>query len=263
MGMQVNGHGKRPYKWRGTGLGSEQIVLLLLGALAAGLVNGLTGFGTAITALPIWLYVLSPTAASTLAIICAMVAQLQTLPMIWPHIRWRLALPLVIPGIIGVPVGTLLLPLIEPKFFRLGVALFLIAYSGYVLVRRGETKPIHGGKIADGVVGFGGGVLGGLAGVPGVLPIVWTNFRGWSKELRRGVVQTFNLATVACAVATHALTGLLTRQVAFQAAVALPGSIAGVWLGAFAYRHLADHNYQRAVMLFLLASGVGLLCTSW
>jgi len=247
----------------GAGTGLEQIVLLLLGALAAGLVNGLTGFGTAITALPIWLYVLSPTAASTLAIICAMVAQLQTLPMIWPHIRWRLALPLVIPGIVGVPIGTLLLPLIEPKFFRLGVAVFLIAYSAYVLIRRGATSSVHGAKIADGVVGFGGGVLGGLAGVPGVLPIVWTDFRGWTKELRRGVVQTFNLATVACALAAHALTGLLTREVALQAAVALPGSIAGVWLGAFAYRRLADHNYQRAVMLFLLASGAVLLWTSW
>src|ERR1700691_4718539 len=157
-------------------MGSEQIVLILLGALAAGLVNGLTGFGTAITALPIWLYVLSPTAASTLAIICAMVAQLQTLPMIWPHIRWRLALPLVIPGIVGVPIGTLLLPLIEPRFFRLGGAVFLIVYSGWVWLRGGAHTSVHGGKIADGVVGFGGGVLGGLAGVPGVLPIVWTDF---------------------------------------------------------------------------------------
>src|SRR5580700_11328185 len=52
-------------------MGLEQIVLLLLGGLAAGLVNGLTGFGTAITALPIWLYVLSPRAASTLAITAA------------------------------------------------------------------------------------------------------------------------------------------------------------------------------------------------
>jgi uncharacterized protein len=244
-------------------MGLEQIVLLLLGALAAGLVNGLTGFGTAITALPIWLYVIPPTAASTLAIICAMASQLQTLPMIWRHIRWRLALPLVVPGIVGVPVGTLLLPLIEPKFFKLGVAGFLIAYSAYVLVRRDKVSAAHGGVITDAAVGFGGGVLGGLAGVPGVLPVVWTDFRGWSKEQRRGVVQTFNLATVASALAAHALTGLLTRQVALQAAIALPGSIAGVWLGAFAYRRLADHNYQRAVMLFLLASGVALLWTSW
>ena len=244
-------------------MGLEQIVLILLGALAAGLVNGLTGFGTAITALPIWLYVISPTAASTLAIICAMVSQLQTLPMIWRHIRWRLALPLVVPGIVGVPIGTFLLPLIEPRFFKLGVAGFLVAYSAYVLTRRGKFSSAHGGKAVDCVVGFGGGVLGGLAGVPGVLPTVWTDFRGWSKEQRRGVVQTFNLATVSCALAAHALTGLLTRQVALQAAIALPGTIAGVWLGAFAYRRLADHNYQRAVMLLLFSSGVALFWTSW
>jgi uncharacterized protein len=244
-------------------MGLEQAVLILLGALSAGLVNGLTGFGTAITALPIWLYVTSPVAASTLAIVCAMFAQLQTLPMIWPHIRWRLALPLVIPGIIGVPVGTLLLPLIERKVFKLGVAGFLIAYSAYVLMRRGKLTSAHGGAAVDGVVGFGGGVLGGLAGVPGVLPIVWTDFRGWSKEQRRGVVQSFNLATVLCALAAHALTGLLTREVALQAAIALPGTIAGVWLGAFAYKRLADHNYQRAVMLLLLVSGLLLLWTSW
>jgi len=243
-------------------MGLEQIVLILLGALAAGLVNGLTGFGTAITALPIWLYVIPPTAASTLAITCALFAQLQTLPMICRHIRWRLALPLVVPGVLGVPVGTLLLPLIEPKVFKLGVAVFLIAYSAYVLGRRGKVSSAHGGSAIDGLVGFGGGVLGGLAGVPGVLPIVWTDFRGWSKEQRRGVVQTFNLATASCALAAHALTGLLTREVAAVSAVALPGTIAGVWAGAFAYRRLASHNYQRVVMLLLFVLGVVLLGTS-
>jgi uncharacterized membrane protein YfcA len=136
-------------------MGLEQIVLILLGALAAGMVNGLTGFGTAITALPIWLYVIPPTAASTLAIICAMISQLQTLPMILRHIDWRLALPLVVPGIVGVPVGTLLLPLIEPKFFKLGVAGFLIAYSVYALVRRNNIS-WHAGGYHFGITAIAG-----------------------------------------------------------------------------------------------------------
>ena len=36
--------------------------LLLLGALAGGFVSGLAGFGTALMALGIWLYVLPPSA---------------------------------------------------------------------------------------------------------------------------------------------------------------------------------------------------------
>jgi hypothetical protein len=35
-------------------------VLLFVGALAGGFVSGLAGFGTALTALGIWLYVLPP-----------------------------------------------------------------------------------------------------------------------------------------------------------------------------------------------------------
>jgi hypothetical protein len=39
--------------------------LLLIGALAGGFVSGLTGFGTALMALGIWLYVLPPSMAVT------------------------------------------------------------------------------------------------------------------------------------------------------------------------------------------------------
>ncbi len=44
--------------------------------------------------------------------------------------------------------------------------------------------------------------------------------------------------------------------------MALPGTIAGVWIGAFMYRRLADRGYQRAVMVLLLLSGLALVWTS-
>lgn len=244
-------------------MGSEQIVLILAGALAGGIVNGLTGFGTAITALGIWVYAIPPSAAASLAIICSIVSQLQTLPMIWPAIRWRLVLPLVVPGLLGVPLGTLLLPHIDPRLFKLGLGIFLVVYPTYVLARRGQFKCAWGGKAADGAVGFGGGLLGGLTGLSGVFPVIWTDIRGWTKEERRGVVQSFNVAILTSALASHALAGMLTRQVALATAVALPATIGGAQLGAYIYRRLADGTYQRAVMVLLLGSGVMLIWTSW
>jgi uncharacterized protein len=243
-------------------MGPEQIVLILTGALAGGVVNGLTGFGTAITALGIWVYAIAPSDAASLAIICSIASQLQTLPMIWPAIRWRLVLPLLVPGLVGVPLGTLLLPHIDPRLFKLGLGGFLVAYSAYVLARRGQFSWAWGGKAADGVVGFGGGVLGGLTGLSGVLPVIWTDIRGWTKQARRGVVQSFNITVLSFALVSHALAGMLTRQVALATAVALPLTIGGAWLGAAIYRRLADGTYQRAVMLLLLVSGVMLIWTS-
>jgi uncharacterized protein len=241
------------------GLGLDQIILILVGALAGGLVNGLTGFGTALTALGIWLFALPPAVASTLVIISSVASQVQTLPMIWRTILWKRVVIFVAPGILGVPIGTWLLPHIDPRIFKIGVGLLLVAYSVYALARRAEIKTAWGGHFADGVVGFFGGILGGLAGVSGAMPVVWTDIRGWAKDQRRGVMQMFNTAILSFALVLHTVSGLLTRGVIVAAIIALPGTIAGAHAGAFVYRRLADHSYQRVIMLLLMFSGLILI----
>ena len=43
------------------------LAIVLVGALAGGFVNGLSGFGTGLTALPFWLQVLEPLLAAQIA----------------------------------------------------------------------------------------------------------------------------------------------------------------------------------------------------
>jgi uncharacterized protein len=244
-------------------MGLDAIVLVLLGALAGGFVNGLTGFGTGITAMGLWLYAISPPVAASLVIICSVVSQFQTLPMIWRAIEWPRVLPFVIPGLAGVPIGTRLLSQVDPRTFKIGVGLFLIAYATHVLARRMEAKSTWGGHAADGVVGFAGGVLGGLTGLSGVPPIVWTDIRGYTKEQRRSILQAFNISILTAALASHAYSGLLTAQVGLATMAALPGTIGGAWAGSRVYRRLGDRGFQQLVMVLLLVSGAALVWTSW
>src|SRR5213595_1728714 len=131
--------------------------LLLLGALAGGFVSGLAGFGTALMALGIWLYVLPPSLAVPLVLICSVSSQISTLPSMWKVLDFRLAGPFVAGGLVGKP----------------------MAFS-------------FGGKPADAAVGFAGGILGGLAGLSGPLPTLWASVRGWTRDQRRGMFQIFN-----------------------------------------------------------------------
>ena len=73
--------------------------ILLAGALAGGFVSGLAGFGTALMALGIWLYILPPAIAVPLVLICSVSSQISTLPSMWKLLDFKLALPFVAGGL--------------------------------------------------------------------------------------------------------------------------------------------------------------------
>src|ERR1700731_2437300 len=95
------------------------LVLLLLGALAGGFVSGLAGFGTALMALGIWLYVVPPSIAVPLVLICSILGQTSTMPSFWRSIDFRLVWPFLIGGLAGVPLGALLVAHADPHGFKL------------------------------------------------------------------------------------------------------------------------------------------------
>ena len=237
----------------------DPTILVLVGALAGGFVSGLTGFGTGLTALPFWLHAVAPALASPLVVVCSLVAQLQTLPAIWHAIDFRRALPFVAGGLLGVPAGTALLPHASVQDFKIGVGAILVVYCGFLLLSRVRLQLRWGGRIADALVGLGGGVLGGLAGLSGPLPTIWAGLRGWDKDARRGVFQAFNLAILAFALVTQAVAGLLNAELGRLVLIALPGTLGGAWLGRKVYNRLDTRGFDTLVLVLLMLSGLLML----
>ncbi|HEV3501607.1 MAG TPA: sulfite exporter TauE/SafE family protein [Bradyrhizobium sp.] len=238
------------------------LVLLFLGAFAGGFVSGLAGFGTALMALGIWLYVLPPSTAVPLVLICSIVAQTSTMPSFWRSIDFRLVWPFVIGGLAGVPMGIILIAHADPGVFKLSFGVLLLVFPAALYFNRAPVAVSFGGRVADAIVGFAGGILGGLAGLSGPLPILWASVRGWGKDERRGVFQTFNWTILTASLCLQAGTGLVTREVLWFALLALPATIFGAWLGARTYHALSDRNFRDVVLGLLFLSGVGLVWSS-
>src|SRR4029078_1643847 len=104
------------------------LTTLMGGALAGGFVSGLAGFGTAMMALGIWLYVLPPALTVPLVLICSVSAQSSTLPANWRLLDFKLAWPFVAGGLAGMPLGTLLVSRADPQIFKLSVGVMLLAF---------------------------------------------------------------------------------------------------------------------------------------
>jgi uncharacterized membrane protein YfcA len=236
--------------------------ILLAGALAGGFVSGLSGFGTAMMALAIWLYIVPPAIAVPLVLICSVSSQISTLPSIWRVIDFKLATPFVAGGLVGMPIGALLVARADPQHFKLSVGVMLLVFPAALYFIRKPMAFRFGGRLADAGVGFTGGILGGLAGLSGPLPTLWASIRGWTKDQRRGVFQVFNGSVLGAALILQIASGFVKLDVLWLAMLALPGTLIGARLGMRTYHALNDRNFYDIVLGLLFLSGVGMVWSS-
>jgi uncharacterized membrane protein YfcA len=100
----------------------NQLLVLAVGAAVGGLVQGISGFAFAMVAMAIWVWGVDPQLAAVMAVFGGVTGQIISairvrrgwhLPLLWPFL---------LGSAIGIPLGTRLLPLLDPNRFKLVLA---------------------------------------------------------------------------------------------------------------------------------------------
>lgn len=239
----------------------DLVTFLLLGALAGGFINGLSGTGTALFALGFYLVVLDPVTAVAIVSLMSVLAGFQGLWVVRAAIfdNPKRLLRFVIPGVIGVPLGVWLLAGLDATFLRYGVASFLIVYGAYFTFRASLPAFERPTPVLDSCVGGLGGVLGGASGMSGALPSMWMSLRPWTKFETRAVLQPFNMTMLLTTV------GLLFFQGAYDADavraifITVPTGLIAAQLGIMVFKRLSNTGFRRLLIGLNLAMGLGIL----
>src|ERR1700704_900473 len=134
--------------------------LFLIGAFIGGFASGIAGFAMGFVVSGIWLHIITPIQTTTLIVGYGLWTQGYGVWMLRHALSWRTMAPFIIGGVIGVPIGTLLLTSINPEYLRTGVGLLLILYGIYGLARP-AFKPVQVGIPADVGIGFLNGLFAG------------------------------------------------------------------------------------------------------
>jgi uncharacterized membrane protein YfcA len=226
-------------------------------------VFAISGFGSALVAIPLLSLLLPVQFVVPMAVINDFMASLTVATRERAHVNWNELLGILPFVVVGIALGVRLLGDLSPKSVQLALGIFVAAAAVYNLARVGSPHAIsRWWAVPTGLVA---GALGALFGIAGPLWVLY--FSGRIKDdksrLRATMSATF-VATTALRISMYLATGLLLQdRLLGLAAAGFPAMLAGLYVGNRLHARISVPAMGRIVTAMLFVSGGMLVWRSW
>lgn len=234
----------------------SQVILV---AVVAGFIQGVSGFAFALVATSLWAWSIEPQLLVPTVVVTSLLGQAISILSVKKEIKLARATPFLLGGALGVPVGILILPMLNAGIFRMGIGIILVIYCSVML--RGKRMPVvqGGGKAADSCIGLIAGIMGGSTGISGPPIILWCASRGWDMDVQRATFQSFFIGTQILIIGIYIAAGLINAHTMQLVMIAALPIIISSWLGSRVFKRFAGQHFQKLIFGLLFVSGVTLI----
>lgn len=238
-------------------LSAVQWALTLLVISVGGFVTGTGGFGFALVTTPFLLWVLPPPmiVVTNLSLSVAM-----RVPLVWSerhHVIRREALLLGIGGLIGLPLGVLLLTTLHRQALTIGAEALIIVLSGAYVVGADRLPRLRDrsglGRV---LIGVSSGTLNTSISLSGPPMVLWLLNQQLSGRAFRATVSATGLVLNIVGVTLLIRSGGAQLSWLLIAAVGLPAAALGLWGGTAVLDRMPHRAFVRGVAIFVILSSL-------
>jgi uncharacterized protein len=223
----------------------------------ATLIRSALGFGEALVAVPLLAMVMPVQVAAPVAVLVSITVAAIVIMQDWRKVHFRSAGWLVIPTLLGIPLGLMVLRTVAEPVVKAALAVVIIAFSAHSLLG-GSHRELRNDRFAW-LFGFTAGVLGGAYGMNGPPLAVYGSLRRWSPQHFRATLQGYFLPASLAGLWGYRLAGLWTPAVNHFYLLSLPFVIVATFAGRVANHRMDPRSFQRYVHAGLILIGVVLL----
>jgi uncharacterized membrane protein YfcA len=236
-----------------------ELIVVAVAVFAAITVYMVAGFGFALLAMPLMTFAVPVEEAVVVVVLLAVVSTGHQAITHRAHVRRPLATRLVLSSFAGMPVGLLVLNVVEDRTLKIALGVGVLVAT--VLLIRDLTLD-HVGPRLDYAMGFVSGVANSSIGTNGPPLVFDLQSRRLAPNEFRGTIATVfvlgNLFTLTLFVADGKVDGDGLRA----AAVAVPAWLAGALLGRALQPKVPEHLFRTLVLGLLLVTGVATIVTA-
>ncbi len=234
-------------------------VYVLIVVFVATIIRSAFGFGEALVAVPLLALRVPVHVAAPLAVLVSITVAGVIVAQDWRQIHLRATGWLVLPTLLGIPLGLLLLTSGNHRLVKAVLSLVILAFSAYGLIGR-KPPELHGdSRLWLLIFGFCAGVLGGAYGMNGPPLAIYGAMRRWSAQQFRATLQGYFLPASIIGMAGYWLAGLWVPAVTHYYLMALPVTLAAILLGRVINRRLHGYVFLKYVHVGLILIGAILL----
>lgn len=227
----------------------------LAGAIvAAGLVRGFTGFGSALIIMPAASSVLDPFAALVFLTVVEFWGPLPNLPSALRTGRRDEVVRLLVGAAIGLPLGLWALSFLEPDVFGWLVSSVVLVLLILVMTGWRYAGTLRGSAVTG--VGSLGGFLGGVAGVPGPPVIMLYMASGHPIAIIRANFLLYLLGIDIMMIAVLLSAGLLDMVALTVGVMLVPLYMLANVVGAWVFDPGAERLFRAVAYLVIAASAI-------
>ena len=223
----------------------------------AGIIQGMTGFGSALIAMPLLSLFIDVKTAVPLCILQSVLMTSYLSFTLKDHMEKKKIVPLLIGSLPGIYCGATLLKNVESDVIKLLLGSLIVVYSVYSLFLKPKPKNLH--KAWAYIAGFGTGFIGSAFSTGGPPAIIYTTLTGWSKDYIKATLTGFFLTSAIITAAVHAASGLTTALVLKYFFTSSAFVLIGVYAGTQLYKRVSSEGYIKVILILLVILG-GMMC---
>ncbi len=252
---------------------NELVRVLLLGIviLTTHCLEGITGFGCTVLALPFVVLLLGIKTAVPVLVLMSWILAAYIIIRSHPHIRWKEYLFIVFHVALGLPIGIFIFDHFSPEVLKgiLAVFMIYIGISGVLKTFKNKSLLLSGTAAANSgktllmrFVLFLGGIIHGAFGSGGPFVVIYASKALTNKSLFRVTLSMLWLTVNTIMILKWTYSGdVWSWRIGRYTMFSLPFLVAGMTLGDYLHSRVNEYYFKLLVYFVLTLSGIVMLGT--
>ena len=233
--------------------------LFIIGAawFIGAFINGLTGMGGTLIALPLITIFISSKSSILISFIASIMVGLMTLLLYWRYIDVKDVLGFWIPALPGIVIGVWTLKIVDVELLELLLCIIIVLHITVQLIQDWLGTCMAPRAAMKYICGFIAGFFGGSIGINGPIMAMYASLMCLDKNKARGF---FTSSTVASLVSLGIVisNGLITEDIVRASSWVAPAAVLGFLCACPLAKRIRQETFHNALLILLGVAAVSL-----